>query len=58
MEADETHLRLVTSRLKVNIEQGQRELATAEECERQLLNKNKQLTSRLKAEKEEVGIEG
>ena len=51
---DLEQLQLNNSRLRNSIDLQQREMATMQERERQLKNKNKLLTTKLKAEKEEV----
>ena len=53
-ECDLRETQNAQNRLKITLEQFQRELAVMQEKERQLNNKNKLLTSKLKAERDEV----
>ena len=53
-EVDIQNLQLSHSKLKATIEQNERSIRQQQEKERQLVNKNKLLLSRLKMEKEEV----
>ncbi|CAH1775353.1 unnamed protein product, partial [Owenia fusiformis] len=53
-ETDINHLQVTQGRLKDSLKLCQRDIAGLQEKERQLVNKNKLLTSKLKAEKDEV----
>ncbi|XP_013415215.1 afadin- and alpha-actinin-binding protein B [Lingula anatina] len=53
-ESDLSHLQSTQNRLKDSLEQYEREISQSQERERQLVSKNKVLSKKVKAEKEEV----